>query len=430
MHELTQNLWERYGFSANPFDTRALSLSQGAWLSVNNAYVSRKKGVEEASVLTNFFRNPGGGRIVIEGEPGVGKTTFVNFHRHLWESEATDRLLTPPTEISIQEYWGERDFLLNLMSALMARLRLDLGEKRFSKDSLLKEINAICGVLITKDGGFSIGGQALGTGVSLGKTSNKKIQIGDLTNHHLRQYFSLLVQQAKKQKNVAGVTYHFNNLELLGQKGPDFMRSLFEKIRDVLQEPDVYFVFVGYKGMFQQVIVPSERVRSIFFDTPVYLKPLDFEEIKSIIERRYELLALPDKKWIRPVDEGVVHHLNHIFSGKIRYVMNAITTLINRIPESYSQPLGVEKALEIMSSLLASELRKNLPEEAARMFFIAIELRRFTNSSFVKISGKSKQSVNKYIQLFLKYEYIHPTEIVGRNRFYEIDTRFLVLVKL
>ena len=59
MQELTQNLWERYGFFANPFDTRALSLSQGAWFSVNNAYVSRKNGSEAASVITNFFRNPG-----------------------------------------------------------------------------------------------------------------------------------------------------------------------------------------------------------------------------------------------------------------------------------------------------------------------------------------------------------------------------------
>ncbi|MEN8203898.1 MAG: hypothetical protein ABFS28_14965, partial [Bacteroidota bacterium] len=109
--------------------------------------------------------------------------------------------------------------------------------------------------------------------------------------------------------------------------------------------------------------------------------------------------------------------------------MNAITTLINRIPESYSQPLGVEKAMEIISSLLTSELRKNLPEEGARMFFIAIELGRFTNSSFVKKSGKSKQSINKYIQLFLRYEYIHLSEIVGRNHFYEIDPRFLILTK-
>jgi Cdc6-like AAA superfamily ATPase len=429
MHELTQNLWERYGFSANPFDTRALSLSQGAWLSVNNAYVSRKNGEVAASVLTNFFRNPGGGRIVVEGEPGVGKTTFVNFHRHQWESEATDRLLTPATEISIHESWGERDFLLNLMSALMARLRLDLGEKRFSKDTIMQEITAICGVLITKDGGFSIGGQALGTGVSLGKTSNKKIQIGDLTNHHLRQYFSLLIQQAKKQKNVVGVTFHFNNLELLGQKGPGFMRSFFEKIRDVLQEPAVYFIFVGYKGMFQQVIVPSERVRSIFFDTPVYLSPLEIKEIESIIERRYELLALPDKKWIRPVDDAVIQHLHNTFNGKIRYVMNAITTLINRIPESYGQPLEVEKAMEILSSLLTSELRKNLPEEGVRMFLIAIELGRFTNGSFVIRSGKSKQSINKYIQLFLRHGYVHLSETVGRNRFYEINPRFSILAK-
>lgn len=429
MQELTQNLWERYGFSANPFDTRALSLSQGAWLSVNNAYVSRKNGSEAASVLTNFFRNPGGGRIVVEGEPGVGKTTFVNYHRHQWESEATDKLLTPATEISMQEYWGERDFLLNMMSALMSRLRLDLGEKRFSKDLLMQEITAICGVLITKEGGFSIGGQALGTGVSIGRTSNKKVQIGDLTNHHLRQYFSLLVQQAKKQKNVVGLTFHFNNLELLGQKGPQLLRFLFEKVRDVLQEPDVYFIFVGYKGMFQQVIVPSERVRSIFFDTPVYLIPLDIEEIESIIERRYELLALPDKKWIRPVEDRVVQHLHQMFNGKIRYVMNAITTLINRIPESYSQPLGVEKAMEIISSLLTSELKKNLTEEGTKMFFIAIELGRFTNSSFVKKSGKSKQSINKYIQLFLRHEYMHLSEIVGRNHFYEIDPRFLLLAK-
>jgi hypothetical protein len=109
--------------------------------------------------------------------------------------------------------------------------------------------------------------------------------------------------------------------------------------------------------------------------------------------------------------------------------MNAITTLINRIPESYSQPLGVEKAMEIISSLLTSELRKNLPEEGARMFFIAIKLGRFTNSSLVKKSGKSKQSINKYIQLFLRYEYIHLSEAVGRNRFYEIDPRFLILAK-
>lgn len=38
---LTQNLWERYGFRDNPFDTRALSLSPGSLLSVADAFVGR-----------------------------------------------------------------------------------------------------------------------------------------------------------------------------------------------------------------------------------------------------------------------------------------------------------------------------------------------------------------------------------------------------
>lgn len=429
MQELTQNLWERYGFSANPFDTKALSLSEGALLSVSDAYISRGKGSEAASVLTNFFRNPGGGRIVVEGEPGVGKTTFVNYHRHQWETEAADKLLTPATEISLQEDWGERDFLVNLLSALSARIRLDLSQNRFAKDTLLQEINAICGVFITKDGGFSVGGQALGTGVSIGKTTNKTIRIGDLSIHHLRQYLSLLVRKALKQKKVAGVTFHFNNLELLAQKGPQPLQNFFEKIRDVLQEPNVYFVFVGYRGMFQQVIVPCERVRSIFFDAPVYLDPLSFAETQTIIKRRYQLLALPGKKWIHPIEDSVIEHLHHTFAGKIRYVMNAVTTLINRIPESYSQPLNVEMAIDVLSSILNSELRKGLSEEEVRVFFVAVKQGRFTNTSLVKQVGKSKQSINKYLQTFLRCGYIHLAEAVGRNRYYEINPRFSILVQ-
>lgn len=77
--ELTQNLWERYGFTGNPYDTRALSLSSAAPLSVQDAYVERETPATASAVLTNFLKSSGGGRIVVEGAPGVGKTTFVNY---------------------------------------------------------------------------------------------------------------------------------------------------------------------------------------------------------------------------------------------------------------------------------------------------------------------------------------------------------------
>ena len=143
--ELTQNLWERYGFTDNPYDTKALSLSKAAPLSVQEAYIPRAADTT-ADLMTNFLRNPGGGRVVVEGDPGVGKTTFVNFHRQRWETGAKHKLISPAGEISVREDWTERDFLLSLLASLSARLRLDLGEKAFGQDKLLAEITAIVGV--------------------------------------------------------------------------------------------------------------------------------------------------------------------------------------------------------------------------------------------------------------------------------------------
>ena len=84
---LTQNLWERFGFRDNPYDTRALSLSPESALSVAEAFVGRGEKSNEWRLLTNFLRNPGGGCAVVEGDVGVGKTTFANFHRYLWEKD-------------------------------------------------------------------------------------------------------------------------------------------------------------------------------------------------------------------------------------------------------------------------------------------------------------------------------------------------------
>ena len=125
--DLTQNLWERFGFRDNPYDTRALSLSSDALLPIAKAFIGRGDSSEESKVMTNFFRNPGGGRIVVEGDVGVGKTTFVNYHRFLWETEAKDRLLTPSSEISVHIDWTPEDFLVAALGSLVNRLLLLKG---------------------------------------------------------------------------------------------------------------------------------------------------------------------------------------------------------------------------------------------------------------------------------------------------------------
>ena len=153
--ELTQNLWERYGFTDNPYDTKALSLSKAASLSVHEAYIPRAESATTSDLLTHFLRNPGGGRIVVEGYPGVGKTTFVNYHRQRWEKAAKHKLISPALELEMQANWQERDLLINLLASLSSRLRLEMNAKTFRKIKLLHEITTLVGVHIEDSGGFN-----------------------------------------------------------------------------------------------------------------------------------------------------------------------------------------------------------------------------------------------------------------------------------
>ena len=424
--ELTQNLWERYGFTGNPYDTKALSLSKAAPLSVHKAYIPRAEAATTADLLTNFLRNPGGGRVVVEGESGVGKTTFVNYHRQRWEKGAKHKLISPALELEMQANWQERDLLINLLATLSSRLRLEMNEKAFLKEKLLREITALVGVHIEDSGGFNATLNIMGTGGGWGRTQASAIKVGEITNDLLRQYLRQLISFVK-QLGFSGVIYHLDNFDKLGVREPDQLKVFFESARDVLQEPGVYFIFVGNTGMFQKVIVPLPRVRSIFFDTPVHLEPLSLAEVKEVMEKRYQLLAAPGKQLIKPVADEVVESLYLTFSGKIRYVMNAITSLISHLPDSYAKSLSLAQAKTMLQGIAHSEIKRLIQGAEEVMFLRAAEVGRFTNSELSTLSGKSKQLIQKYLKNWLNLNLVSQAEKVGRNRFYEVEPRFAIL---
>ncbi len=423
---LTQNLWERYGFRDNPYDTRALSLSPGSLLSVAQAFVGRAMDSTESTLMTNFLRSAGGGRVVVEGDVGVGKTTFVNYHRYLWQTEAKTRLLTPATEISVQGDWGPRELLLNVLTLLAGRLSLSMKPKEAEGDRLLTEVRALTGVLVREWASVSAGASVLGSGGSLGRTKSLAIQRGEVSTAGLREYLDRLLERVRKL-GFSGVILHFNNLELLARRSPKDIALFFDEVRDLLQIEHVYFVFVGYTGMFQEIIVPQERVRSIFFGRSIHLPPLSRVEVHQAIARRYEILAAEPKRWIPPVDDLVVDYLYEVFQGRIRFIMDAITSLVTYLPEGMVGTLATDAAQSLFEQITWERVKSVLTDAELVVLRAAVRETRFTNSSLVKATGKGKQNIAKYMNRFLDLHLIHPAERRGRNVYYEISPDLALL---
>lgn len=423
---LTQNLWERFGFRDNPYDTRALSLSPESALSVAEAFVGRGEKSNEWRLLTNFLRNPGGGCAVVEGDVGVGKTTFVNFHRYLWENEAETKLLTPASEISVQRDWGVREFLLSVVGALAGRLALKMGQSAATKDELLTEVSALTGVLVRESLNLSGGISVLGSGATGGKSKSTIVHRGEVSVPALKQYLDRLLARVRKAR-FAGSILHLNNLELLARDDPRWLTRFFDETRDSLQIPNVYFIFVGYTGMFQEIIVPVERVRSVVFGHPIHLPPLSKQDVHSAIKLRYKLLALKKNKWIAPVDDELIDHFYNVFAGKIRFIMDAITTLVTSLPEGVTSTLSAGDAREMLQQLAWERIRSLLTDSEQGVLAAAVEQGRFTNSSLVKATGKSKQNVAKYVKRLVELNFAYQAEKRGRSVFYETSPELALL---
>lgn len=425
--ELTQNLWERFGFRDNPFDTRALSLTTESCLSVANAFVGHDKRSSESSLMTNFLKNPTGGNIVVEGEVGVGKTTFVNYHKYVWEKKAKTKLLTPASEISVQGGWGAHEFLISILGSLAGRLALEMKRRDIERDRLLNEVNALTGVLIKEWKNYGSGVSVLGLGANYSLSKSLILKVGEITIETLQEYLRKLLKRVHN-KGYAGVIFHIDNLELVRRRDPSHLSTFFDEVRDILQEPNIHFIFVGYAGMFQEVIAPVERVEGIFVQ-PIHLPALDLPLVHSAIKRRYELLSINRNRWIPPVEDSLIDFLWELFSGKIRSIMKAITTIFIYIPESVAYTLPTEDAKKILKELTIQNLKnkEKITDTELIVLECAAKQRRFTNSSLVEATKKSKQNVAKYINRLLGLSLIYQAGKQGRNVYYEIAPSLSIL---
>lgn len=388
--------WQQFGLKKNPYDT--LPLVEGGDLPIEKAFIGREK---EKEFLNALFGSENRLCLTICGNVGVGKTSLANFHKFIWKYNKQKLLFSFRREIeACEDLLDKKSFLIEIIGSVLREIKL--LQPDLLKDELLLKLNQIVDIsqTIAISGGVSVVGSGLD--FSRDKTSIQPIQ---LSTAILEEYFISLIDFIKKNeikgRKYAGLIVHINNFDvvLLNDKKNKKVINFFNEIRDILQLQNVYFLFLGPKNFFKDIISTQQRVKSIFYQISLKIEPLSKKEIVAAFEERMKLLQSSDiSGYIKPIEDEVIFRLYNLYQGDIRSIMSAVGSILSQCSDKLTKSLSADESMLLLGKERWEkiEMAIKLTEDQKIILCYLIEKDKISQKEIVSIFKKAQSNVSGY----------------------------------
>ena len=253
------NVWHHYGFKKNPLDPTPIGISAED----RTLLVGRDQQTKQFQRLASN----GHGIIVIEGNIGVGKTSFVNSMQYDLKE---NKFLSTYNTIEITEAMEPASMLLSSLSNMVYSLEKDVTVSTLIKP--LKEGKRLVDTTLEKGLGGSI--SILGTGGGL-QTSPTVIQPQVNPLSTIMQKFDAWTGDVVERYNYRAASITVDNFDRLSTKN---MIEFMNRSRDiVLLRPNMLWVLVGPKGMFSVMEEKAPRVSEVVTGQPIVISSLSLK---------------------------------------------------------------------------------------------------------------------------------------------------------
>lgn len=422
--------WQQFGLQKDPYDTSALV--EGGDLPIEKAFVGRE---QERSVLNSLFESGDRLCLAICGQVGVGKTSLVNFHKFIWKNEKPKLLFSFRREIEAsKELLNKRSFLIEVIGSVLREIKLTQPD--LLKNDLLAKLNVIVDISQSID--ISVGASGWGFGVDVGKGRGvtQPIQLSTAT---LEGYFVELVEFIKTHeingKRYSGLIIHVNNFDvvLADKHNKKNVLEFFNEIRDILQTRDVYSLFLGPLNLFSDIIASQQRVKGIFYQTPLKVVPLSKTEIAKAFEERMEILQSEDvKKYIKPIEDDVIFRLYDLYNGDIRSIMSSIRDILGQNSDKLSKTtLTVNEAMLLLGKERWERIERvmKLTEEQKKILkYLATADKYISQKDVAMMFGIARPNVSGYYFKPLKENnIIAEKEKIGQTPYFGLTQDYVPL---
>jgi hypothetical protein len=352
-------IWQDLGFRSTPYHTHPLKATDDGVL----LHVARTQ--ESAEFLTQI-EHVGGGIVVISGDVGLGKTSFLNVQQRLLGTNQAgvalrlliNRDITGVTKDDTAETLA-RHLIFNLLSSIVKEC--DAKQK-----PVPKETEQLQRWMSHEPRRSHLGGsfQILSTGLSI-ERGESVTQVAEMRLENWKHILALLVAEVKERLQLHGIIIAVDNTENLPIE--DLVKILMSYRDTLFAIDDIWWVIIGPKNLYSQIANRDPRVSQRMLGSGIELRPLNSGELHELVEKRIRNLRIDSSGKKRAAKSPLspeIHKLLYAAScGQPRYMLKAADDLFRAVLVDVRMKLTKENEGLLGPGMLNKALRSELVDD-------------------------------------------------------------------
>ncbi len=427
--------WQRWGLTNNPFFQDELTSGPKAAHPVERLLVGRRAELQRARTI---FEDETSARCIVEGDPGIGKTSFVN--RIKADLIKSDPVRAEIDGILISSETTARDVTAE---ALRVVLRLREEEMEGAKKGLVQKIGDLArseqreakafwedvtSRVLSKSStahGVTLGNAAMQGGYS----HQRSRQVADEGAGPLHQLFREAVKRFYHEWGRS-ILFHVDNVELLGGGQAETAATVVQELRPCYTAAHSHWVFVGTNGI-DRTIFRARTQTGGYFQDSIRLAHLTSTEVRDALAERYQHLKQGTRSYIAPVALEAAAELYTRYEGDLRNFLRMLeqaTTAMSgtSAPQSLEAadvrgritPRYWERLVSDVGAVVATHFKHTVRGASGRVAVPVLrEFRQKDMQDRAEVKGPATQAAMKAL---IEAQYIHFVRSDGPSKYYRI----------
>ena len=339
-------LWDLYGFTANPYRLTPLEASDFD----DDLYESR--GDAEAQFASSVT-DAAGGVLVISGDLGTGKTSFANVLQH--------RILNRSAGFGLRP-------LPCYFPSQLVKTDNAASIARKAVDNTIRSVKKYCEVYRSNKlpsetkrysdwlfGGATQQIAIAGTGRTVSPVSAATVEV-------CADILATIADECSREVGVDGLFICLDNAEILGVNN---LTELLKELRDsLLSLPRIWWILIGPSDLYSQIQQHNKSVSQRIVGQGIELDSLTGQGFHDLIQRRVRAYGKrPEAK--APLSPNVHQRLHDAAAGELRFALkmgNDILVQLNAQMYQFLKDQYIAQGKKPQSAAILSGVKSLLKE--------------------------------------------------------------------